>query len=285
MLFDYQLRAFATNYADASREVFSDPLSGKLLHPGEFGGLRESLVRNLLKNFLPESFGISEGFIIAPNGDISAQCDVVVYSRQHCPIIQTAERQRFFPVEAVVAVGEVKSNADSRDLRDALEKIVNIKKMRAELTNGSIARSTFKDVGVYRPRDLLLDQLGTFVIAESFSCTEATVAKLVKETAKGKHPTFQVNMIVSINEYCALYRDKQNLIWMFPVDVDRASNEIIPVPLPLLFAKKNSDRPQHLKLFLRHLALITERATILHTDFLNYFGNLPELTYITESDL
>lgn len=71
-LLDYQLQAFANNYVGASREAFYDQESGSLRHPGEFGGLRESLVRNLLQNFLPESYGVSEGFIIAPNGDLSA---------------------------------------------------------------------------------------------------------------------------------------------------------------------------------------------------------------------
>jgi hypothetical protein len=124
ILIEYQLRTFASDYVNASREVFYDQVSDQLIHPGEFGGLRESLVRNLLRNFLPESFGVSEGFIIAPNGDTSSQCDVVVYSRHYCSVIQTGERQRFFPVEAVVAVGEVKTNADSTLLRGTLENLV-----------------------------------------------------------------------------------------------------------------------------------------------------------------
>jgi len=285
VLLDYQLRAFANNYVGASREVFFDQESGTLIHPGEFGGLRESLIRNLLQNFLPESFGVSEGFVIAPNGDMSAQCDVVVYSRRHCPIIQTAERQRFFPVEAVLAVGEVKSNADGRVLRDALEKLVKVKQMRAELENPAIAWTTHTDIGAYRPHNLLLDQLGTFIMAESISCTENTVVHLVKGAATGKHPTVQVNMIVSIEDYCTLYRDNNQRLWMYPVDVDLESREIIPTALSLVFAKKSSDRPQHLKTFLRHLGLIVERTTILHTDFLNYLGGLPELIYTDEVDL
>jgi hypothetical protein len=285
VLLDYQLRTFAHNYVGASREVFIDQASGALIHPGEFGGLRESLVRNLLQHFLPESFGVSEGFVIAPNGDVSAQCDVVVYSRQHCPIIQTAERQRFFPVEAVVAVGEVKSNADSTVLRDALEKLVKVKQMRAELENAAIAWTVHKDIGAYRPRNLLLDQLGTFIIAESISCTEKTVAQLVKGAATGQDPTVQVNMIVNIKDYCTLYRDNKQRLWMYPVDVDLQSREIIPTALSLVFAKKSLDRPQHLKTFLRHLGLIVERTTILYTDFLTYLGGLPELTYTDEVDL
>jgi hypothetical protein len=137
ILIEAQLQTFAQNYLEASRQVFYDETSGNLIHPGEFGGLREGLVRELLRNFLPESYGISEGFVISPTGDISSQCDVVIYSRVHAPVIQAAERQRFFPIESVVTVGEIKSKVDSVVLRDALEKLVRVKEIRASLTNAA----------------------------------------------------------------------------------------------------------------------------------------------------
>lgn len=179
----------------------------------------------------------------------------------------------------------MKSNADSADLRDALEKLVKVKEMRAGLENPAVAWSTFTDIASYRPHNLLLDQLGTFLVAESISCTERTVAHLVKDTATGKHPTYQVNLLASVKEYCLLYRDNSRIVWPYSVDVDRQTREIVPTALPLVFAKPSSTRPQHLKVFLRHLALIVERTTILHTDVLSYLGGLPELTYIDEVDL
>ena len=100
-----------------------------------------------------------------------------------------------------------------------------------------------------------------------------------------KHPTFQVNLIANIEEYCTLYRDNSNKVFMYPVDVDPESHKIIPTSLPLMFAKKSLDRPQHRKVFLRHLGMIVERTTILHTDFLNYLGGLTEVDYIDEADL
>ena len=283
VLMDYQLRTFANDYISASREVFVEPESSKLRHSGEFGMLRESLVRNLLRYFLPESFGISDGFVITADGSISGQCDVVIYSRRYGPVIQTAERQRFFPVEAVVAVGEVKSKPDGTVLRDALENLVKIKEMRANLTAPAPAWST-QNMGAYNAHDLLLDQLGTFIVAENINCKERTVGRLVREVAAGKHPTSQVNLIISIQQYCTLYRDNTKRLWHYPVDVD-ARHRVIPTPLSLVFSKSDSDRPQHLKLFLRHLSLLVERTTILHTDLLNYLGDLPELTYTDEGDL
>src|SRR5918998_5104088 len=125
-LIESQLEAFANGYTNTAHDLFYDEDSNKLIHPGEFGGLRESLLRDLLKNFLPEEYGVSQGFVISPDGEISNQCDVIVYSRRYTPLIRTPEHQRFFPVESVVAVGEVKSIVDSNTLRDALIKLVRI---------------------------------------------------------------------------------------------------------------------------------------------------------------
>lgn len=279
-----QLAMFANSYVNTSQEVFYDENTRKLIHPGEFGGLRESLVRDLLKNFLPEAYGVSHGFVVAPGGEVSNQCDVVIYSRQFTPIIHTAEQQRFFPVESVVAVGEVKSVADSSVLRDALTKLVRVKEMRSQLKNAATAWSTFKDVGSYQPHDLLLDQIGTFIIAEHISCQRRTVAQLVKEVAVGRHPTLQVNLIVGIKDYCTAYADQRRKLWMYPVDVDD-QNRVIPTALPLEFLMPETSKPQHLKFFLRHLEIIVNRTTILYPDFLDYFGGLDGMQHVNENDL
>src|SRR6266567_5578074 len=111
-LIDAHARAFAAEFADTARHVFVDEAQGRLIHPGEYGGYREALVRDLLSQFLPEAYGVSQGFVISPEGEVSPQCDVVIYSRLYAPVIRTPEQQRFFPVESVVAVGEVKSDLD-----------------------------------------------------------------------------------------------------------------------------------------------------------------------------
>jgi len=276
VLIEGQLQTFAQNYLEASRQVFYDDAAGKLIHPGEFGGLRESLVRELLRNFLPESFGVSEGFTVSPSGEVSNQCDVVVYSRIHAPVIQTAERQRLFPVESVVAVGEVKSVADGTILRNSLEKLTRVKELRARLIDGATARSVF--VGPYDPANLILDQIGTFLIAESISVQRSTVERLVREASTGKHPTLQISLIASIKDYCTAYEDNRNIYWMYPVDIDQA-NRVIAKLLPLVFLGPVPGGLQHLKLFLMNLELIVNRTTILYPDFRNYFGfsNLSDL--------
>lgn len=82
-------------------------------HPGELGAGRERVVREFLAKYLPKRFGVSHGFVFDATGAISEQMDVVVYDDLECPVFLSAGNVRFFPCEAVVCVGQVKSSITS----------------------------------------------------------------------------------------------------------------------------------------------------------------------------
>ena len=76
---------FANDFTYNSKELFINK-EGKeveekemVYHPGEFGTYREEIVKSLLKSILPQKFGISSGFVITKNGNISTQCDIIIY--------------------------------------------------------------------------------------------------------------------------------------------------------------------------------------------------------------
>lgn len=102
------------------------------LHPGEYGTYREILIRELLKNIIPGQFKVGEGFILNPNdeaGDVSTQCDVIIYADSYTPFIDKGY-ENFFPVETVVSIGEVKSDLTFSTLTAALVKLAKNKKIR-----------------------------------------------------------------------------------------------------------------------------------------------------------
>lgn len=78
------------------KKVFYDEDNQKLIHPGEFGMLREACIREFLSQFLPDIYAVSQGYIIGQNGDISHQCDVIIYHKDYMPNFHTSECQRFF---------------------------------------------------------------------------------------------------------------------------------------------------------------------------------------------
>ncbi|PWH86185.1 DUF6602 domain-containing protein [Brumimicrobium oceani] len=116
-----------------SKKVFSNKDTNKLFHSGEFGGYREDIIKNWLKLYIPEKFGISSGFIITSTNKISTQCDIVIYNKDCTPTIDN-NGQRFFPIETVVAIGEIKSDIQSaKSLNEILYKLAKIKELRLEI--------------------------------------------------------------------------------------------------------------------------------------------------------
>ena len=274
-LIEAQLATFVRDYTDTAQDIFYDESKRKLIHPSEFGGFRESLIRELASNFLPEAFGVSQGFVISPEGSVSTQCDIIIYSRTHAPIIKTPENQRFFPIEAVVAVGEVKSVVrSSTQLKEALFKLAKLKEMRSKLKGASVAFSVFRDIGPYSPSTHHLDQIATFLVASKLECTEAAIESAANDAADSMSPSHRVNMLVGIGDgSCTSYRDSKGIILPFPVDVDPKSKRIIPGALPMHFFKFGEESLEHVKVFLRFLQILVSRTSILHTNIGGYWGN------------
>ena len=112
-IFDALLREnadiFRAAFSSVSTEVFYDPSTKRLRHAGEYGMFRETIVRDFLKFVTPRSLDMSTGFVITSKDDVSTQCDIVVFDSRMTPLYQEGDRQRFFPVESVFCIGEVKS--------------------------------------------------------------------------------------------------------------------------------------------------------------------------------
>jgi hypothetical protein len=234
-------------------------------------------VRDLLKNFLPQRYGVSQGFVVSPNGDISKQCDIIVYAPEYTPVIRNPEQQRFFPIESVVAVGEVKSSVDSRTLRKALTNLVWAKEIRAKLISPAIVYQR-PNLDHYNPTGFERDQIGTFLFAESISCKKRTIARLVREVVKGKHTSFKVNLIASVNDFCTTYRDHADKAWYYPTYGEHKD-------YPLQFRRSDEDNRAHLKLFLNYLLMIIDRTTIMDPSLTEYFGYHREISSIVEPEL
>ena len=104
-------------------------MSSEIEHRPSKGRVRESeLVEQFLRKYLPMTIGISHGEIVATTGEISNECDVVIYESRTGPILLTKTDYQIFPVESVYGILEVKSLLNNTELKDALGKISKVKK-------------------------------------------------------------------------------------------------------------------------------------------------------------
>lgn len=112
----------------AERE-YKKVVSSFVDHNQQKGEAREYVLRNFLKKFLPERFGVGSGFVVDSKDGVSGQVDIVIYDK-NVTIPLSIDGKRLFPIEGVVAVGEVKTNiADKGTLSDAIKQIMSVKKL------------------------------------------------------------------------------------------------------------------------------------------------------------
>lgn len=130
-----KIESFVDSYTELTRQVFyEEEKTNKISHPGEFGAYREALIKDFLQIFTPERLQVGSGFAINATGQISGQLDVILYDPAVTPKIESSSHQRFFPVECICGVGEVKSVLRSKSqLGEALERLWQVKAMASSL--------------------------------------------------------------------------------------------------------------------------------------------------------
>lgn len=97
------------------------------------GVVGEAAVRDWLAHFLPKRYGVTSGFIKSqdPKSAMTSHFDVIVYEQLEAPILWTESNKdksehglsRVIPAEHVRAVIEVKSALSRKTMRDAIDKL------------------------------------------------------------------------------------------------------------------------------------------------------------------
>ncbi|MDX2214700.1 MAG: DUF6602 domain-containing protein [Oculatellaceae cyanobacterium bins.114] len=141
-----------------------------LQHMGNRGSARESFILKFLQDFLPETVGIGTGEIFDRGGRRSKQIDIVIYDRAF-PIPKIGIDQWLFPIEAVIATIEVKSELNSSELRRALDNCMSVVKLRprAGLVNPQVVTDSNIKISDYTPSAEDFDWMypGTYVVGYS----------------------------------------------------------------------------------------------------------------------
>lgn len=114
--------------SDALRRDFAQ-------HPPSAGDNREDIVEKFLKQHLPKRFGVSTGFVFSHDGKRSKQADLLVVDDQNNAPLYPDDRNQLWPVEAVYALIEVKTQLNRRDLEDAIAKGRRFKSLPRKFLN------------------------------------------------------------------------------------------------------------------------------------------------------
>ena len=266
---------FLFEYTNLSRSVFVNT-DGSLIHPGEFGMYRERIVSDLIKPFLPEKYAVGTGFIITSQDKISTQCDLIIYDREHTPVIEN-EEQRFFPVECVVGVIEVKSKLQKTELKEALFKLARIKELRKDI--GSNNPYVFKDGNYsgFNPTTYIKDQIATFLVCESFEFNiEKDHANFFSDVYSGIDKSLYHNMILSLNDGLCLYHDgKSKVIYCPYFDYSQS-----PFRNVMVKPSKEGYAYEHIMLFVDYFYMLISSVSVMYIEMTEYISQKRSHTLI-----
>lgn len=89
-------------------------------HKPSIGYVGENILRNSLKVLMPHSYGICQGFV-AYCGEISRQCDIIIYTKGKDSIHKSYGELKIVNAESIVAVIEVKSSINKETFHTTLK--------------------------------------------------------------------------------------------------------------------------------------------------------------------
>lgn len=117
---DLRMKSAAARLAAAQMVIKHNPTRGSTA---------ENVLRALLGEFLPQRCGIGGGFMLAPNGAVSRQLDIIIFDQlEAAPLYRDGDVVIVSPDSAYLVI-EVKSDLDSASLADAFDNIQSVKSL------------------------------------------------------------------------------------------------------------------------------------------------------------
>jgi hypothetical protein len=264
-LLESEAKKFRDSFSEDSERLFYDEASKKLRHSGEFGMYREVVCKQFLRYFTPRSLDIASGFVITPNDEISTQCDIIVFDLNNTPLIQTDDRQKFFPIETVITVGEVKSILTKGQLKSALIKLSHVKRLR----NINEQSPTIRRINYTSPiGSHSADDLFTFLICKKLNFDLTNISDDMENIYDGISRRYWHNVIFSIEDGLIIYYDGKKF---HPWPEASFNIENRAEPTSVLYNENTQvDEFANFKSFAREFFLATSNATIFYPEILHY---------------
>lgn len=193
-LINRRIDSFINTYEQDADSLFKR--DDRLIHPGEYGEYKEKCLKLLLKDCMKKDYSIGDGFIYNKNNEISTQCDVIIYNSGADGITSDGVAS-FYPVEEVLAVGEVKSTLTKSELRHALRKLSDTKYLFSYLENES------KDLTKIKADQVLPI---TFLVCQRIEGFETIDGDYWNSVYENRLDLFRHNVVLSVEDGYLAYK-------------------------------------------------------------------------------
>lgn len=256
---------FKYSFKKTSKEIYYDEVSKKLIHPGEFGVFRENVCKEYLRLITPLRLDFGSGFLINDIGEISTQIDIIIYDKSNTPLIQNNEMQRFFPVETVVGIVEVKSDLNKIQFKEALNKLSKNKILKEKMSNPSIIKRD--NPGSFSPENYIYDNIFSILICNKLNFDLSNIANEIDDFYDPEILTRQKhNLIISLENGIIAYFDENGKTLMHPLFWGKK--------LKNRFIKPPTTNPNlHLKVAGSYIFMGTVGGSVYYPEITDYLDN------------
>lgn len=225
-ILEEKIEFFKYSFKETSRNIFYDEKTKQLIHPGEFGTHREQICKDYLRSIIPMRLDLGSGFIITDKGDVSTQIDVIIYDRNNTPLIENSEKQRFYPVETVAGIVEIKSDLSKSELKIALNKLARNKKLKENMSNPSKIKRE-RD-GKFDPINFPYDNIFSLLICNKLTFDLEKLSEEIDGFYENDiQPWQKHNLVLSIEDGLLAYYDKNKKTLMYPHILGKLKNRFI----------------------------------------------------------
>ena len=137
---------FIYNLEDIAKKlkIDFDGVTRQIEHNGVKGSAREDLLKDYLRDLLPNKYSISSGIIIDFNQNQSKQQDFIIHDAFNCPSFFKTDSNTILPIESVYATIEIKSTLNYDTLKQSVENIESVRKLH-KLPNRNIISNDYNE--------------------------------------------------------------------------------------------------------------------------------------------
>lgn len=213
------------NYLNYYQEIFLATFKlvrAKYDHRGNKGSCNENIIREFLREVMPDSLKIGHGEVIDSYGLHSKQTDIVVVDGTLQPFIKDKDYMaipNLFIIDAVTCAGEVKAILDDKSLRDSLDNGRTFKLLSSKYSNGSIRCTNHHDAVRF------YDKKPFFIFAFESNISTDRVHKVVKEYYQNSDIPSQIDGIFILDKGAIInFGDGQGALTF----INKETNKSVP---------------------------------------------------------
>ena len=179
-------------------------------HNASAGMLREKVIKEVLKPYLPDCYGISGGLCYDQEENKSRQLDIILYDSLFSYRLPFGNDFIVFPCESVYGSIEVKTTLNKDTIQESIENIVSLKRLKRK-------EATEFDITPHLELKINGQNLGTkknnyFGVVFSYQSSEVeTIMKNLPECSIPDDISLLPDMFVLLDKQTIIYKaDKQS---------------------------------------------------------------------------